>query len=176
MSEWTPANADEAGTGQQNYLTVEQVMSTDLHAVQEDEVVDMVASLMDWARIRHVPVEDGQGCLVGLVSYRSLLRLMARGWAPNDGTSVPVSQVMRRELVTVVPETTTRQAIALMRKHRISCLPVVRDGRLVGVVTEGDFMAVTSDLLERDAGGASAPATPAATHGAAADGAGSAGR
>ena len=88
VSEWTPATADEAGFGQQNYLTVEQVMSTDLHAVQEDEVVDMVASLMDWARIRHVPVEDGQGCLVGLVSYRSLLRLMARGWAPNDGTSV----------------------------------------------------------------------------------------
>lgn len=157
VSEWTTARADEAGTGQQNYLTVEQVMSTDLHAVQEDEVVDMVASLMDWARIRHVPVEDGSGKLVGLVSYRSLLRLMARGWTPAESTSVPVAQVMRRDLITVAPEVTTREAIALMRKHRISSLPVVRDGKLVGMVTEGDFMAVTADLLEREAH----PAAPA---------------
>ena len=169
VSEWTPAQAEEAGAGQQNYLTVEQVMSTDLHAVQEDEVVDMVASLMDWARIRHVPVEDASGCLVGLVSYRSLLRLMARGWSPADGSAIPVSQVMRRDMVTCAPETTTREAIALMRKHRISCLPIVRDGRLVGVVTEGDFMAVTADLLERDPRPAAAPASaPAEPHAAAA--------
>ena len=150
VSEWEPARAAEAGGGQQNYLTVEQVMSTDLHAVQEDEVVDMVASLMDWARIRHVPVEDAENRLVGLVSYRSLLRLMARGWRPADGSTIPVSEIMRRDLVTVTPEVTTLDAIALMRKRRISCLPVVRDGRLVGVVTEGDFMAVTADLLERE--------------------------
>src|SRR5205085_12085953 len=122
----------------QNYLTVEQVMSTDLHTVQEDEVVDMVASLMDWAHIRHVPVEDAQNRLVGLVSYRSLLRLMARGWKPSDGTAIPVSEIMRRDLVTVAPEVTTLDAIAIMRRRHISCLPVVRDGRLVGVVTEGD--------------------------------------
>ena len=150
VSEWDVARAEEAGTGQQNYMSVEQVMTTDLHAVQEDEVVDMVASLMDWARIRHVPVEDAQNRLVGLVSYRSLLRLMARGWTPSDGTTIPVSEIMQKNLVTVTPETTTREAIALMRKHRISCLPVVRDGRLVGVVTEGDFMVVTADLLDRE--------------------------
>ena len=60
----------------------------------------MVASLMDWAHIRHVPVEDAQNRLVGLVSYRSLLRLMARGWKPSDGSATPVSEIMRRDLVT----------------------------------------------------------------------------
>lgn len=150
VSEWQPAKVEEAGTGRQNYLRVEQVMTTDLVTVQEDEVVDMVASLMDWGKVRHVPVEDHHNRLVGLVSYRSLLRLMARGWKTTDGQTIPVSEIMRKDIHTISPETTTVQAIAMMREYGISCLPVVRDGRLVGVVTERDFMYVTAGLLERE--------------------------
>ncbi|MBX7224008.1 MAG: CBS domain-containing protein [Blastocatellia bacterium] len=148
VAEWEPVRLEEAGREKHNYLRVEQYMTTDLFTVQEDELVDMVASLMDWARIRHVPVEDQESRLVGLVSYRALLRLMARGWRTADGEMLPVSEIMNKNLVTVTPETMTMDAIELMRKHRISCLPVVRDGRLVGVVTERDFMNVTAGLLE----------------------------
>jgi CBS domain-containing protein len=55
---------------------------------------------------------------------------------------------MARDLITVEPETGTLAAIDLMRRHGISCLPVVRDDRLIGVVTEHDFMRIARVLLE----------------------------
>ena len=53
-------------------------MTTDVFSVRPEDVVDLAASLMDWRHIRHVPVEDGEGKLVGLVSHRTLLRSSAR--------------------------------------------------------------------------------------------------
>jgi len=53
-------------------------MSTDFHTVHEDDPLSLVANLMDWHRIRQVLVEDGHGHLVGIVSYRALLKLLAR--------------------------------------------------------------------------------------------------
>lgn len=59
---------------------------------------------------------------------------------------------MESQLITVPPETETLEAIDLMRKHRISCLPILRDGVLVGMVTETNFMNIARELLERKLG------------------------
>jgi CBS domain-containing protein len=56
---------------------------------------------------------------------------------------------MKRNPITVSPEMTTLEAIALMREHGIGCLPVVQDGRLIGIVTEHDFMDIAGELLEQ---------------------------
>ncbi len=149
VHEWEPAKLEEAGGWRSNFLKVEQYMSTDLYTVREDEPLDLVAGLMEWEHIRHVPVEDQKHRLVGLVSYRTLLRLLARGEMSGDARQRAVSEVMRRDLVTVDPEASTLEAIDKMRKHRIGCLPVVKDGRLVGIVTERDFMNVSAELLEQ---------------------------
>lgn len=148
MSEWESASLDEAGGWKQHYLMVEQFMTTDLFTVNEDEPIDLVASLMDWEKIRHVPVEDHEDNLVGLVSYRSLIHLMAQGEFSRREAPIPVSEVMKRNLVTVDPGTSTLEAVALMKKHGIGSLPVVRDGQLIGIVTERDFMDIASELLE----------------------------
>jgi CBS domain-containing protein len=149
VHEWEPARLDEAGGWKHNFLKVEQYMTTDLFTVQEDESLDLVASLMQWERIRHVPVEDHQHHLVGLVSYRSLLRLLARGELHDEGKHIAVSEVMRRDPVTIHPEASTLEAIERMRQHRIGSLPVVKEGRLVGIITERDFMNVSAELLEQ---------------------------
>ncbi len=149
VHEWEPARLKEAGGWEHAFLRVEQYMTTDLFTVQEDEPLDLVASLMEWERIRHVPVEDHQHRLVGLVSYRALLRMMARGKLVDGGRNVAVSEVMRQNPVTVPPEASTLEAIELMRQHRVGCLPVVKDDRLVGMVTERDFMNVSAQLLEQ---------------------------
>jgi predicted transcriptional regulator len=141
---------DEAGGWKHSLFKVEHFMTTDLFTVREDEPVDLVASLMDWKHIRHVPVEDDENRLVGIVSYRTLLHLMANGRLGHGGDPIPVSEVMKRNPIAVTPGTTTLEAIALMREHRISALPVVQDGRLVGIITERDFMNVTAQLLERE--------------------------
>jgi CBS domain-containing protein len=109
----------------------------------------MVVNLMSWERIRHVPVEDKDHHLVGLVTYRAVLRFLASGGSMHD---TPVSAIMKADVLTVGIETRTLDAITLLRKYRYGCLPVIQDGYLVGIVTEEDFMNVASKLLEQQLG------------------------
>ncbi len=148
VHEWPLAAIEETGGWQAHYLQVGQFMTTDLFTVNADELVDLAASMMDWRKIRHVPVEDSQHQLVGLVTHRTILRLVARDPGALHGTSVPVSEIMERNLITCAPTTTTLEAINLMRLHKVGCLPVVDHGKLVGIVTERDFMNVAGQLLE----------------------------
>ena len=60
---------------------------------------------------------------------------------------------MVRDPLTVPPETSTLDAIMLMRREKVDCLPVVKDGRLVGILTERDFIDVAARLLEQKRAG-----------------------
>ncbi len=86
--------------------------------------------------------------MVGLVSHRSLLRLVATGRLGGDH-KVTVSEIMKRNPFTVSPDTSTVDAIRLMREEGLACLPVVKNGKLVGLITEHDLVVVSSHLLER---------------------------
>ncbi|KPJ81126.1 MAG: hypothetical protein AMS19_08665 [Gemmatimonas sp. SG8_23] len=145
---WGDADIREAGGWRLTYERIEQLMTTSLFTVHEEELVDMVAFLMARKRIRHVLVEDDANQLVGMVSYRSVLRLMADGFEPGSGEAPPVRDIMERNPVSVAPETPTLQAIEVMRQHEVSCLPVVSEGKLVGLVSESDFLPLAYDLLE----------------------------
>jgi len=102
---------------------------------------------MDWQRIRHVLVEDEQHRLVGLVSHRTLLRHMAeRAEAPEGG--VPVKEIMVEDPISVSPDRPTLEAVEMMREHQIGALPVVREDRLVGIITERDFIQIAGNLLD----------------------------
>ena len=127
-------------------------MTTSLFTVHEEELVDMVAFLMDREQIHHVLVEDDAHSLVGLVSYRSVVRLMAEGFNPDHDEIPAVKTIMTRDPASVTPETPTLQAIDIMRKNGISCLPVVADGKLVGIVSESDFLSIAYKLLESQTG------------------------
>src|SRR5437588_630768 len=146
---WPLIEGTEMDDWAQNYRTVGQFMSTDLFTVRPDDLVDLAASVMDWRHIRHVPVEDEAGRLVGLVSHRDLLRLMARGLAGKTSEQVVVRQIMKANPVTVAPDTPTLEAIALMRERRVGCLPVVEQGTLVGILTAHDFLAASGRLFEQ---------------------------
>ena len=146
MHTWSDADIREAGGWRLNYERIEQLMTTSLFTVHEDELVDMVAFLMDRKNIRHVLVEDDANQLVGMVSYRSVLRLMAEGFDSDEAP--PVSAIMVRDPISVAPETPTLEAIDVMRQHEVSALPVVNAGKLVGIVSESDFMPLAYDLLE----------------------------
>lgn len=170
---WDLADIREAGGWRLNYLKVEQFMTTSLFTVNEEELVDMVAFLMDRKKIHHVLVEDDAHSLVGLVSYRSVVRLMAEGFDRSTDDAPAVKEVMVRDPVSVTPDTPTLEAIDLMRHHGVSCLPVVSDGKLVGIVSESDFMSIAYELLEArlgpgDAAASAAPARVGATSASAA--------
>jgi CBS domain-containing protein len=132
-------------------------MSMDLFTVRPDALVDFAASVMEWRHIRHVPVEDAAGRLVGVVSHRALLQLLAGGAArahggagePAAAGSLPtVASIMRADPVTVTPETEALEAMRIVRDARVGCLPVVAGERLVGIVTERDLLEVAARLLE----------------------------
>jgi CBS domain-containing protein len=146
VSEWERARLDEAAGSKANYLRVDQIMTTDLFTVRADDAVDLVANLMGWERIRHVPVEDDGHRLVGLVSYRQVLRFLVDGGSTKDAS---VGDIMKTGVQHVAPETSTLDAINLMRRYRIGCLPVLHDGRLVGIINEENFTKIAGELLEQ---------------------------
>jgi CBS domain-containing protein len=148
VAEWERARLDEAAIDKHNYLRVDQYMTTDIFSVHADDPVDLVANLMGWERIRHVPVEDSDHRLIGLISYRSVLRFLTSDRAQKTADT-PVSEIMKTDVVTITPSTPTLEAIGLLRRFRIGCLPVVAEGKLVGIITEENFMDIAADLLEK---------------------------
>lgn len=147
VHEWELASLRNGGTRERHYSKVGSLMTTDLFTVNETDVIDLAASLMDWRHIRHVPVEDNRHHLVGLVTHRNLLRILTRHHGKPQ-QPIAVRDIMERDVVTVEPSTNTLDAIGLMREHRVACLPVVENGALVGILSERDFMRIFGDLLE----------------------------
>ncbi|MDH3789986.1 MAG: CBS domain-containing protein, partial [Xanthomonadales bacterium] len=147
ICDWELAEYCEEQDWRDSYRTVGLFMTRDLFTVRTDDIVDFAATLMDWRHIRHVPVEDDQGMLVGLVSHRDLLRLVAQGRMGKEHR-VTVDEIMNPEPITVSPDTSTVEAIQIMRREKLACLPVTRDGKLVGIVSEHDLIIVASHLLE----------------------------
>ncbi|HKO60384.1 MAG TPA: CBS domain-containing protein [Pyrinomonadaceae bacterium] len=145
---WPLIEETEEEDWKQGYQTVGQFMATDLFTLRPDDLVDLAASVMDWRHIRHVPVEDEQGRLVGLITHRGLLRLLSRG--PQTHTAVPltVREIMKTDPVTVSSTTPTLEALELMRSNKVGCLPVVDDNLLVGIVTSYDFLDASARLFK----------------------------
>jgi CBS domain-containing protein len=147
VSEWKLAGFSEEQSWRESYLKVSQFMATDLFTVRPTDIVDFAATLMDWRHVRHIPVEGDDGELVGLVSHRALLHLVATGRIGGDN-KVAVREIMTVNPVTVGSNASTVDAIRLMREAEVACLPVVDNGKLVGLVTEHDLIVVSSYLLE----------------------------
>ncbi len=146
VHEWPPAELEEGRGARLQALRIEEFMTTDLFTVHPDEPLDLVANLMDWQRIRHIPVEDEQGELVGLISCFEVLR---HGLSQTDRDPLPVSAVMQHNPITLPPETLVLDAVARMRQENSDYLLVVKHERLVGIVTERDILNMTARLLEQ---------------------------
>ncbi|MEZ4985507.1 MAG: CBS domain-containing protein [Saprospiraceae bacterium] len=130
-------------------LTVEEFMETDLFTIQEDDLIEMAANLMDWRKIRHMPVENTKGHLVGLVTSRMMLRYYANGKTWNGAEVSAVRDIMIHAPITISPDANLLKAMRLMREHRIGCLPVTQNDELIGIITEMDFVRISNRLLER---------------------------
>lgn len=129
--------------------TVGELMTRNLVTLTETQNLALADELLRLHRIRHLPVVRN-GKLVGLITHRDLLRAAAqRGGA--DPTSKPLwaSDVMVRDVRTVRPDTSSREALKLMLDNKYGCLPVVgADGTLVGILTEADMVRFAQHLIE----------------------------
>lgn len=147
VHEWKLAMIEERKDWINNYRTVERFMARDLFTVHPEDVIDLAASLMNWKHIRHVPVEDDHGNLVGIVSHRDLLQILSKSRGKED-EEIIVRDVMKTDLITIAPETTTLEAISIMKEKSIGALPVVKNEKLVGIITAHDFLTVSTKLFE----------------------------
>jgi CBS domain-containing protein len=132
---WEKLEVD-LGDDHKHFYTVRHLMKTDIVTLQEDDILDLAINLMVWKNIRYVMVENNRHQLVGLVSSRKLIRSLKEGWNKN----LFVKDIMEKEIITVLPSLNTDEAVALMVKHNVGCLPVVAQGRLLGLVTERDLI------------------------------------
>lgn len=144
---WPVLEPQESNDWSRGYQTVGQFMATDLFTVRPDDLVDLAASVMTWRHIRHVPVEDEEGKLVGLVSHRALLKLFTQRGSANQ-TPITVREIMTPNPLTVSSLTPTLQAMEIMRRNKVGCLPVVDDGHLAGIVTSYDFLDASARLFK----------------------------
>jgi CBS domain-containing membrane protein len=137
-------------------ITVAEIMTTALHTLKATDTVYAARQLMTERHIRHVPIVDDAGRLVGLVSQRDVLaasrsRVTDRG--DNERrqfeTSVPLGQIMTTQLSVVSEKMNLREAALRLQAHKYGCLPVVAQGKLKGIITEADFVAVAINLLEQ---------------------------
>lgn len=129
-------------------MRVRDLMTEGVFVVGVEDDLETVTNLMDDRNIRHAPVVDGAGNLVGLVTQRDLLRT---GLASGAGQLPPeaerqarlhvcVGEIMNPDVVTARPDQDIRDAARIMLDNKFGCLPVVEDHRLVGIVTESDFV------------------------------------
>ncbi|MEX0823510.1 MAG: CBS domain-containing protein, partial [Balneolaceae bacterium] len=108
---WGLAKLDDMEMWQPSNLLVEEFMTTDLFTVQKDDILELVANLIDWRRIRYVPVEDDSKHLVGLVSMRMVFRKYNRIIHEDEETTVSVEEVMIKNPITIYPEASILEAI-----------------------------------------------------------------
>ena len=128
-------------------MIVRELMTEKVAALRPNEPLARAAELMDTYGVRHAPVTDDDGELVGLVSQRDLLRHSLRG--QTDLTlnmqeeildRARVGDVMVDEPEHIEPDADVRVAAELMLDNKYGCLPVTEGARLVGIVTESDFV------------------------------------
>jgi acetoin utilization protein AcuB len=123
-------------------LSVRDVMSIDPVTIGPGESARHAYEIMRDRRIRHLPVVQG-GQLVGILSDRDLRPiLLSPGLA-----GATVAELMSEQLTTIAPGAPVEDAASLLVVRKIGCLPVVEAGRLVGIVTETDLLAVLVELL-----------------------------
>jgi CBS domain-containing protein len=124
-------------------------MTSDVTTLRRNEKLTLADDVIHLGRIRHLPVldEDGEE-LVGIVSQRDLFHealTQALGYGRRGRRklldTLLVKDVMATEVVVTTSETPLAEAARVLTERKFGCLPVVKDGRLVGILTESDFVA-----------------------------------
>lgn len=133
-------------------MLVRSRMTPHVHTASPDTTLADVLSITRAHRIRHVPIVENDR-LVGLVTDRDLRLAMPPIWADKHGELMEalhtkrVGELMTTDIVTASPETPVEEAAVLLYTHRIGCLPIIEDDRLVGILTETDLLRAFADLF-----------------------------
>lgn len=124
--------------------TIEEIMTVGPLTLQQDASLEEAATLMRENNIRHIPIVADAQQLVGLITQRDLLAVAGR--QNQDQT---VGSIMRRKVYTVSDKADLRSAALMIQQHKIGALPVIRDDKLIGIITDSDYVGLAINLLEQ---------------------------
>lgn len=143
-------------------LKVKDVMTTEVFVLNSSHTLELVRSLMRIKHVRHVPIVDPDNTFVGLITHRDLLAQTISHLADVDEDEqeyldrhIHIVNIMKTDILAVDPEMDVCSAITQLLENKYGCLPVVENGKLVGIVTEADFLELTLSLLQKSAGSCS---------------------
>ena len=128
-------------------LLVRDVMTKDVVTLERNEKLTVADDVMRLGRIRHLPIVDEDGALAGIVSQRDLfhsglLRALGYGSHAKDQAMelLVLKEAMKTEVVTITPAAPLAEAAKTMLERKIGCVVVVEGKKIVGILTEGDFV------------------------------------
>jgi len=134
-------------------FTVEEIMSVSVQTLNPKNSLTDAKKLMAESGIHHVPIVDDTGQVVGIVSHRDTLAAsdscLKNGDTTLNADDIAIEDFMTTGVTTVDGRASLREAALFLQKHQYGCLPVVTDGKLKGIITDSDFVAVAIDLLEQ---------------------------
>ena len=137
-------------------ITVEEFMTADPYTLHDSDSLNDARKVMTERNIRHIPVVDNDKHLIGLVTQRDVLaatdpssRQQLRSSPQEGDTDIKLSDVMITDVSVIHKTDSLRQAALYIQSHKYGCLPVVSEGRLVGIITDSDFIDIAINLLEQ---------------------------
>lgn len=136
-------------------IQIKTIMSKAPYVIDATRSIGAVLSIFRERGISHIPVMN-EGKLIGIISIADIIEQVflprkKQTFGDIKGEKVPVLNVLAKGImttpvITVQPETTVKEAEKKMHDHNISCLPIVTDGKLVGIVTKLDFLEPISQM------------------------------
>jgi len=134
-------------------ITVDEIMTTEIFTLPATATVADAIRVMAERSIRHIPIVDSEGNMEGLVTRHDVMGVMdstlREKTAQRDPATIPLAEIMTRDVVTVDGGANLRRAALYLEEHDFSCLPVMAEGKLIGIVTDADLVAVAINLLEQ---------------------------
>lgn len=134
-------------------ITVDEIMTTEIFTLPATATVADAIRIMAEHRIRHIPIVDSEGDLEGLVTRHDVMDVLdstlRKKIERRDPATITLAEIMTRDIVTVDAGANLRRAALYLEEHKFSCLPVMNEGRLSGIVTDADLVAVAINLLEQ---------------------------
>jgi CBS domain-containing protein len=137
-------------------ITVDEFMTTEPCTLRETDTINDARQIMTEKHIRHIPITDSENHVLGLVTQRDVLAatepvlsLSTRSDAVAAQPDIRLSEIMIRNVSVIHQSVSLRRAALHLQAHKYGCLPVVSDDRLVGIVTDSDFISIAINLLEQ---------------------------
>ena len=131
-------------------ITIDEFMTTEPYTLRETDSIEDARKVMTEKHIRHIPVTDKNNHMLGLVTQRDILAATGPGDASHEaGSDIRLSDIMIRNVSSIHQTGSLRQAAIYLQSHKYGCLPVVSEDRLVGIITDTDFIAIAINLLEQ---------------------------